>query len=247
MNVRDESEKCIAVFGLTGDPFTIAHRQICKQAMDKLPIDKLYVIPTIVDYHRKGKETWLNDGERLECMKGMLWSLGHDYLGKWEIDRHEIDLRCMCEFTDEDVKLGLGDQIENSLCSEIVAKRRFIHTLLDLKTRIGMFTQIMLILGTDSLKNLTTWHRWRDVCYNISSLVVINGRDGEQIDVPPEVREVIGSRYCNLPMGKEELLKVSASKVRSECKEDYLTVSSYLKTVKDYDQGRISLKTLGWV
>ena len=56
MNLKRESDTAVAVFGLTGDPFTVAHRAICKRAMDELPIDKLYVIPTIVNYHRKDKE-----------------------------------------------------------------------------------------------------------------------------------------------------------------------------------------------
>lgn len=34
----------IAIFGLTGDPFTVAHREICRLAMKELPIHKLYVI-----------------------------------------------------------------------------------------------------------------------------------------------------------------------------------------------------------
>ena len=234
-----QSKRTVAVFGLTGDPFTVAHREICKKAINALPIDKLYVIPTVVDYHRKGKNRWLSDGERLECMRYMLWSLGDYYLGKWEIDRHEIDLKWLCGYADEFVHSGLTD--------EIISKRRFIHTLLDFKSRIGMFTQIMLILGTDSLKNLTSWYRWKEVCYSISSLVVVNGRDGETIAIPPEVKSVIGGRYCNLPLKNEDMLKVSASKVRNACLKNRYTLDMYRDCVEDFDNGRISLRDLGWI
>lgn len=235
------NDPVVGVFGLTGDPFTVAHRAICKQAMDKLPIDKLYVIPTIVTYHRKDKEPWLDDFDRLKCAKNMLWSLGPDYLGKWEVDRHELDLKYLAS----DIDLGKDS------CEQIVARRRFLHTLLDFKCRVGISTRVMLILGTDSLKNLSTWYRWRDVCSKISSLVVVNGRDGEEIEIPEEVKTT-GLRDCNLHLeGDEflddELLKVSASKVRAACRRDYLGVDTYFETVLDYDRGKVSLKELGWI
>lgn len=236
MNLKREGDTAVAVFGLTGDPFTVAHRAICKQAMDKLPIDKLYVIPTIVSYHRKDKEPWLDDYERLQCAKDMLWSLGPDYLGKWEVDRHELDLKYLVG----DIDLG------KDLSEQVVAQRRFLHTLLDFRCRIGMFKQVMLILGTDSLKNLPTWYRWRDVCAKISGLVVVNGRDGEEIEIPEEVRTT-GRRCCNLPLEDDELLKVSASKVRAACQKNGDNADTYFETVKDYDQGKISLKELGWI
>lgn len=234
-----QSKRTVAVFGLTGDPFTVAHRAICKKAINALPIDKLYVIPTVVDYHREGKNRWLSDGARLECMRYMLWSLGDYYLNKWEIDRHEIDLKWLCGYADDYVHSGLTD--------EIIPKRRFIHTLLDFKTRIGMFTQIMLILGTGSVKNLTTWYRWKEVCHSISSLVVVNGRDGETIEIPSEVKSVLGSRYCNLSLEDEDLLKVSASKVREACLKDRYTVDMYRYCIEDLDRGITNLKDLGWI
>ena len=92
-----EMHNRIAIFGLTGDPFTIAHRDICKQAMDTLKIDKLYVIPTVVDYHRKDKERWLTDLQRVYCIEKMLWTLGNEYREKYEIDTHELMLKSLCE------------------------------------------------------------------------------------------------------------------------------------------------------
>lgn len=240
MNIKPDSDTTVAVFGLTGDPFTVAHRQICKQAMDCLPIDKLYVIPTVVDYHRQGKERWLSDEARLLCAKSMLWSLGEFYQGKWEIDTYELDLKCQCGLL---ARLHSGEDLEQ----EIIAPRRFLHTLLDFKCRIGIFKQVMLILGTDSIKNLMTWYRWKDVCRNVSSLVVVNGRDGEDIEIPAEVREEVGSHYCNLPLDNDELLKVSASKVRKACIKHGYTLGRYLDIVEDYDFGAVGLEELKWI
>ena len=234
MNLKRQGDSVVAVFGLTGDPFTIAHREICKQAMDRLPIEKLYVIPTIVDYHRSGKETWLNDGERVRCAESMLWSLGPNYLGKWEVDRHEIDLKYLAS------DFGARSDLQE----EIVTQRRFLHTLLDFKCRIGVFKQVLLVLGTDSFMNLPLWYRWEDICSRISGIVVVDGRDGESAENPENIRDLVS--VCPLPIDDEEILRVSASKVRKACK-NCMPMVDYLTEVSAYDSGKVTLRDLGWI
>lgn len=225
MNPPSIEQSCVAIFGGTFDPFTIAHREICRVAIDRLPIDMLYVIPTVVDYHREGKERWLMDGERVRCTRQMLWSLGEDYLRCWKIDNHELVLKSICECTDE--------RTGSNLCDEIVAERRFLHTLLDFKCRTDMFTQIILILGADSLKNLPTWYKWREVCANINAIAVVNGRDGEIVEVPKEV-EAAGPEIINLELPNAELMNVSASKVRAQFRDKGL--EPYFASVVEYDR-----------
>ena len=91
----------VAIFGLTGDPFTVAHREICKQVMDHDLVDELHVIPTIVDYYRKDKEKWLGEYEKRKCMRELLWSLGPVYGGRWILDTCEFELKKLCQSTDE--------------------------------------------------------------------------------------------------------------------------------------------------
>ena len=234
MQIKRQSDIKVAVFGLTGDPFTVAHREICKQAMDRLPIEKLYVIPTIVDYHRFGKETWLNDDQRVWCAESMLWSLGPNYLGKWEVDRHEIDLKYLASDFDERSTLG----------EEIVTQRRFLHTLLDFKCRIGVFKQVLLVLGTDSFMNLPLWYRWEDICSRISGIVVVDGRDGESAENPENIRDLVS--VSPLLIDDEEILRVSASKVRKACK-NCMPMEDYLTEVSAYDRGKVTLRDLGWI
>ena len=232
----------VAIFGGTFDPFTVAHRAICKAVMDQYGIDKLYVIPTVVEYHRKGKERWLTDEERMECIREMLWSLGPEYEGRWEIDWHELHLKRLCDFTDNELRDGLYD--------EIISNRRFIHTLLDFKTRHATDTEIALVLGQDEVQNLPNWYRWKDVLFNVDKVYAVLGRDGYNREFPTEVVGLCENiRTIQLPYS--ELLKVSASKVR----QAYMgrmengirdELRAYLSDVRRFDYEHKLPSAFGW-
>ena len=221
----------VAIFGLTGDPFTIAHRDICRLTMDVLAIDKLYMIPTIVSYHREEKMRWLTDEQRVECAKYMLWTLGTEYLGRWEIDSFEIDLKRLCYET--------GDP---ELTKEMIKARRFIHTILDFRSRIGLKKKITLVLGQDEVENLPNWYRWQDVCANISSLLCF-GRKG-CYSIPEEVKD-----RCEvnrpLALDNDKIENCSASFVRNYFKNK--TLEDYLEAIKELDTGKTNLNTVPWI
>lgn len=225
----------VAIFGGTFDPFTIAHREICREAIDKLYIDKLYVIPTVVDYHRQGKDKWLDDSTRITVAKRMLWSLGYKYLDKWKINDHEIRLKRLCEASNA------------SLYNEVIKPRRFIHTLLDFKAR-HPDSSITLILGSDSVKNLPSWHKWESIFENIDDLVMVQGRDGETISVPEEIsRRFPWSKAPDIIDLPSPLEDISATRIRAKyrCNPEY-GLFQYVSEVDDFDRGQASLKDLGW-
>ena len=223
----------IAIFGLTGDPFTIAHRDICKQAIDTLNIDKLYVIPTVVSYHREGKERWLTDPQRLYCMKQMLFSIGIGYYERCEIDDYELRLK------------NLYSRHE-SLYSEFIDKRRFIHTLLEFKARHYEPSQeVLLIIGTDELKIFQSWYMWESVLENIACLVVVNGRYGEEAGIPFPIMEKMQGRVVSMPLSKSYLYNVSASAVRHWYRNDKL--ADYLDDVKKIDSYQMDWITVPWI
>lgn len=224
----------IAIFGLTGDPFTVAHREICRKAMDELPIDKLYVIPTVVTYHREGKERCLDDWDRLMCMKHMLWSLGPKYLGMWEIDEHEVDLKLLCQDSDE-------------LYDEFIQNRRFIHTLLDFRCRVGTDLLITLILGTDEAANFKKWYRYKDILDNIDSMCIIDGRDGGGADVIHRMKLEGVDVIPLMMMSDLNLYKVSASNIRATFKDGRYDHKLYCDQVAAYDRGEKTLEELKWI
>ena len=230
----------IGIFGLTGDPFTIAHRDICKQAMDNLDIDKLYIIPTVVNYHRKGKELWLTDLQKVYCMENMLWHLGSRYNGEYEIDTHELILKNLCN----------NDQ---SLYTEIIKPRRFIHTLLDFKSRMANKNdvdggyKITLILGSDELRIFQSWHRWDAIINNIDSLAIVDGRNGEMVDVSAPVQIKLRGKVQHLSLSTEWMYRISASKIRDRYRDVRCGFSEYLKDLKEYDYERATPQELGWL
>ena len=223
----------IAIFGLTGDPFTIAHRDICKQAINTLNIDKLYVIPTIVDYHRKGKDKWLTDPQKLHCMKQMLFSMGIGYYERCVIDTYELRLKNLFSTYD-------------TLYSEFIEKRRFIHTLLEFKARHYEPSQeVLLIIGTDELRIFQSWYMWDLVLENISSLVVVNGRDGEEVEIPVPIMENMQGQVVSMPLSKSYLYNVSASAVRHWYRNDKL--EDYLDDVRKIDSYEMDWITVPWI
>lgn len=225
----------IAIFGLTGDPFTIAHRDICKQAIDTLKLKKLYVIPTIVEYHRAGKDRWLNDSQRIECAEQMLWMLGPKYGKKIELDTSEIKLKSLC-------------MANTPLDEEVVKRRRFIHTLLDFKVRhnIDGDTSLYMIIGADELKIFQTWHEWESILDNIDCLVVVKGRQGdEDVQVPSDIMHRMHGRVEELELSKSYLYGVSATMVRHwYCNDD---LKEYLYDVKQIDAGEHDWITVPWI
>ena len=228
----------VAIFGLTGDPFTIAHRNICRQAIDFLGIDKLYVIPTVVDYHRNGKVRWLTDLQRVYCMEEMLWTLGSKYNHRYEIDTNELALKSLCE----------GDE---ALYDEVIKPRRFIHTLLDFKARLAKSEEfdappdIMLIIGVDELRIFKSWHRWDAVLANINCLVVVDESDCDEIghDYLSEIYEKVRGRVRTLHLSDDNLRRVSATAIR---KCNYGCLEDYLRDVQKYDLGELDLKKVRW-
>ena len=201
--------------------------------MKELPIHKLYVIPTFVDYHRQGKVKCLDDFERLMCMKHMLWSLGSEYLGKWEIDEHEIDLKGLCSDN-------------HNLYEDVILPRRFIHTLLDFRCRVGIDYLTTIILGTDEAANFKNWYRYKDVLTNIDSMCIIDGREGDGCDVIHRMK-VEGVDVIPLILQDKELCKVSASKVRATFEDGRYDHKLYCDQVAAYDRGEKSLSELGWI
>lgn len=152
--------KKIGIFGGTFDPFTIAHEAIVKDVLDKKLVDEILIVPTIVDYHRPGKNSWLTYDQRVKVL--------NCFIQKFTICNYPVKLE-LCEY--DFAKLNNLDEIKN---------RRFINTLIDL-VKIYKDCEFYTIIGTDSYKNFETWFNYKDIL-KLSKLIVINGRDGEYIN-----------------------------------------------------------------
>lgn len=225
----------VAIFGGTFDPFTLAHQAICKRVMDSFPIDTLYIIPTVVTYHRDEKDRWLTDKDRVRTMYFMMNELSERYSDKWKVDTHELRLKTACEVNGE----------SSDIYDEIIGQRRFINTLLDFKCRVGLEQEIYLVLGTDSANTFKTWHRWKDICANISSLVIIEGRDQKTYEPDPEISEAVNGNIYNLFLSDKEMLQISATSIRNKFKGS--SAADYWAELYSQIKSRKDLPALEWL
>jgi nicotinic acid mononucleotide adenylyltransferase len=158
----------IGIFGCSADPFTLAHREIVKEALKQKLVDKVIIAPTIVDYHRGDKLPWLGLNERASIIHEMTKDLHPVFIDETELNRKKL--------------LGLSQELED----HAVKNWRFIDTLLRIKleymNRGKTEREFYPIVGGDSLDNFTTWFAWKDILKQSAGLIAVE-RDNKPIDV----------------------------------------------------------------
>ena len=155
----------IGIFGCTADPFTLAHREIVKQALAQRVVDAVVIVPTIVDWHRAGKSAWLDSEQKISVIKAMTKGLGLVYVDDTELKRKE-----MCAESE-------------ALTEHIVKNWRFIDTLMRIKLdKADDKREFWPIIGTDSLAGFKAWFAWKDILAQSSGIIAVNGRAGVDFD-----------------------------------------------------------------
>jgi nicotinic acid mononucleotide adenylyltransferase/ADP-ribose pyrophosphatase YjhB (NUDIX family) len=216
--------KRYAIFGGTFDPFTIAHRAIVKGALDlkdfngKPFIDKLFVAPTIVDYHRVGKKPWLNDDQKLEVINAILNDL--EYGIDWELWLDDFRLKKLCK--------------TDAAKREFVDKHRFINTLLSFKAAMchNPDDEVYVIIGSDSFFNFKQWYMHNKILEQ-AKLIVVPGRYKDDEDRIAKM-DIPFSRIIRID---ESLNDMSGSAMR--CKYEAMSFSKldafkfYMKEVAE--------------
>jgi len=187
----------VGLFGTSADPFTVCHMAIIDAVLDSGIVDRVIVVPTIVDYHRAGKEKWLEPLQKLNVINAAL------YLSR-NSKKVSVD---MCE-------LYYAREHSDYVCAE----RRYVHTLKDIIWKYEKADSIVpgkhefyTILGTDSLANFKSWYRWEDIL-ECSKIIGISGRDGVEAknnDICDRIVD-IDKKYS----------KVSATEMRSRFSGD---------------------------
>lgn len=197
----------IGIFGGSFDPLTVGHIAIIKKVIDSGLVDKLLVVPTIVDYHRLGKTKWMDDDMKVLFIKNIL-----------------------CAFD------GFGHQVEINITElnyrkchspEVCAERRFFHTVYDLEWALGNESnnvELYTVVGTDSLANFKTWYRWEDVL-KVTKLIGIRGRKGATSE---------NEKLCTALLDIDpKYADISASAIRNKFSGgrpcDYETMRKYMK------------------
>ena len=194
----------IGIFGGTFDPFHVGHLAIIDEVLNRKLVDSISIVPTIVDYHRLGKDKWLTNAKKFEVISSVI-SKSKNYNNIF-LDLYEVRMKRAGKITEEQAK-----------------NWRFINTLERLESWFkNANVELYTIIGTDSLRNLKTWHRWNDILSK-SKIIGIEGRNGEAIETDiPYIPVKIDDKYQH----------ISSSEIRKK----YTDVKKYLKdTLKQLD------------
>lgn len=206
--------KKIGIFGGTFDPFTLAHREIVKQALEQGLVDFVCICPTIVTWHRKDYKPWLDDALKLKIIEEMTDT---DDLLHTAIYCEDLRLRQICS----------GNKF---LTGKYVDEHRYIDTLLKIKSKyeVDQDAEIYPIIGPDEYANFTSWYAWDSIVQQSKALIVAVdeagcGRDGKLVDFnKPEIPAI--------PLKiKKEFLEMSATKIR----EQFTSPENYIAAMKD--------------
>lgn len=165
----------IGIYGGSFDPFTLAHREIVKEALEQKLVDRVIIAPTIVDYHRGDKLPWLSSTEKFAIIRALTEGLHPVFIDKTELNRKDL--------------IQLSPELEE----HAVKSWRFIDTLLRIKLECmnaceRIEAEFYPIVGGDSLDNFKTWFAWKDILKQSAGLIAVE-RDHKPIDVKKLVAE----------------------------------------------------------
>lgn len=200
-------KKRMAIFGGSFDPFHLGHKAIIDLVLEKGLVDEVWPTPTIVDYYRKDKDKWLDDEQKFEIIKVAL----------------EKE-RCQFKVTTCDYEVNAKNELRKELQGAFCASRRFIHTLIEFRKKLGLLYDIKTIIGTDSYANLKTWFCWEEI-RRLTDFIVIQGRGGNVVRQPD-----IPAEFVMIP---EEYQDFSASAIRKEYAGDKDGFNKYLNYIKE--------------
>ena len=233
----DETKMKYGVFGGTFDPFTIAHYAIVKEVLDRKLVDKVIILPSIVDWHRKGKTEWLGYLQKVRIFQAAFDDEATvlDLFDLTETDKSGADTY------DTDIIVDFSE----FLCDNESRgrNRRYVNMLSDVINRYGVDNEYFTIIGSDSYASLPTWSRYKAIT-GMGKLIVVDGRCGsdlsDSVRSDPDVLSVveIDKKFSN----------VSASKIRERYESfgEECGVRKYISELKDQideHEGRRCLHT----
>lgn len=224
----------IGIFGGTFDPFTIAHREIVKKVLEKNLVDKVLIVPTIVDYYRQESKKWLDYRARITVIQEVLKSGGMTYGKDSKIEIYSG------EYNIYFAQPCAPDARKNY--EHIIRERRYIHTLLQIRTQFGFEHNIFYtILGEDSYNNLFSWDSYEAIL-SLSQLICFRrGSEdlprAEREKIPSTLREITPATFVNLPA---KFAKMSATQIRETYKDDIWDgMDRYLHYVREMDKAEV--------
>jgi nicotinate-nucleotide adenylyltransferase len=159
----------VGLLGGSFNPVHVGHLAIGRAAAQALDLDRIIVIPTGNSWQKAGAEhAQVDAAHRLAMVRIAVASM-------------TADQRAGCEW--------LVDDIEVSRTGPSYT----IDTLQALRDRCGPVPALVLILGSDQLRNLDTWHRWRELL-DYAHIAATQRERVPLSDLPAAVDRVVDER-----------------------------------------------------
>ena len=227
------------VFGGTFDPFTIAHYAIVKEILKRKLVDKVIILPSIVDYYRKDKSKRMGCSDKILLFTRVMnkeattltFSRNQD-VSMFDPESYSTDI--IVDFFEH-----MSYLMDSNSYEGYVENRRYVNTLSDVINRYGVDNEYFTIIGTDSYVNLPMWSRYKAIT-GMGKLIVVDGRNGSSL---PDYVKTDPDVYAVVEIDKK-FSDVSASKIREEYHgrkvEEYI---SDLKRQVDEYNGKKSFHT----
>ncbi len=156
--IRPEAtRRRIGLLGGSFDPIHVGHLALGQAAATALPLDEVRLIPTGQSWQKGPGLTPPED--RLAMTRLAVAALATDVGPRWLVDDIEVR-RDGPSYT--------------------------IDTLIELRRRLGPEPALVLILGSDQLRNLATWHRW-DELLDHAHIAVTRREQVPLTDLPPAI------------------------------------------------------------
>lgn len=160
----------IGILGGSFDPIHVGHLALGRAACDALRLDRLLVIPTGSSWQKAGDgSTRTPAADRLA-------------MARIAVDHPESPVRgSRCPWEVDDIEARRDGPSYT------------VDTLRALRQRIGDEPALVLVLGSDQVHNLPTWHRWQELL----TLAHIATTQREQVPLhglPPPVENLLAER-----------------------------------------------------
>jgi len=208
-----------AIFGVTADPFTVAHRAIVEEIISQGIADHVTIVPSVVCWHRADKKPWLTGVERIHTIYRIMKNTSTLSCHRWMVDECEI-----MNF----------DRIDDEALKEVYQhRRRFIDCLISFirgKSTCSLLgteripKKFKVVIGLDEFNMFKMWTNWEDIL-KLAKLVVV--RRGN-LPINPAVADIEHEEISIDPKYDE----VSATKIRQQ----FSNVGDYISSVTGEDR-----------
>lgn len=179
----DAMRQRIGLLGGSFDPIHVGHLALGRAAAVALRLDRMLVIPTGHSYQKLNRQQ--TSAEHRLAMTRLAVDALHAEIG--------VGAPAPTAEAPVGAPGGIATQATGACRWEVddIEVRRdgpsyTVDTLAALRARVGPGPALILILGSDQLHNLATWHRWRDLL-TFAHIAATQREHVSLADLPPAI------------------------------------------------------------